>query len=146
MTSKQAGFQIEPGTIVYVPYMFPHLVTPTPKFFVYVGERVDLSRNIPIALLLKINTNPKCSQSGIQSKYQFRLRKEPHYPFLEYDSHLDCGNVFPIEKRKMESYLEEDATRVIGSIIPDHHNEIIRLTSASRSINNVFKRVIRESL
>lgn len=132
---------IVPGKILYLSVSFPHESNSHNKFFAVVG-----SGKFP--LLLKINTVK--SESEITTRFrerQFKLRVTD-YPFLEYDSYLDCGTVWSnlISLDEIIKQLQANPNRIKGEIKEPHKNEIIRLTGQSKSIETRLKRKITAEL
>lgn len=132
---------IVPGKILYLKVSFPHETTENDKYFVIVAIGTS-------PLLLKINTSG--SQSKIAERFkerQFKLRKND-YPFLAYDSYLDCGSVWTtlITIEEIVAQLRTDPSRMKGEILDPHKNEIIRLVKQSKSIENRYKRKIEDAL
>ena len=130
---------IVPGQILYINFLFPHQDEPRNKYFVVVG--IDHR-----PLLLKINSDNRYSQRNRNlCEQQFRL-KPSVYDFLDRDSYLDCGTVWSIlTLEEINGQLLDEPDRVIGDLSKDHCNEIVRLTTNSRSISNINKRIIRQT-
>ncbi len=132
---------IKPGSIIYLEVEFQHEEKPRKRYLV-----VITCDNQP--LLLKINTSKH--QSSIARKkreFLFKLRKDPHYPFLSYDSYLDCGTVHYnlITKDEIIQQISQDNSIYLGELIPDHMNEVIRLSEKSLSISTRHMRIIRDN-
>ncbi len=136
---EQAAACIVPGKILYLKVCFPHENAPHNKYFVVVG----LNRN---PLLLKINSKNEFSQRNKNLREnQFRL-KSSVYDFLKYDSYLDCGTVWHfLSQNEIMEQLVGEPKRIVGNMIKDHENEIVRLTEKSRSISNINKRIIAKA-
>ena len=132
---------IVPGKILYLNVCFPQEDEAHDKYFVVVGTGT-------YPLLLKINTSkelPEISQRLKES--QFKVKKSV-YPFLAYDSYLDCGTVWStlITTDDIIEQLNREPKRILGDVTDDHKNEIIRRTDKSRSIAPRHKRAIAEAL
>jgi hypothetical protein len=131
---------INPGSIVFLDNVeFPHLDQGESKYLVVITCDQPL-------LFLKINKSSTQSEFGVKRReFQFKLKKET-YGFLDYDSYLDCGTVWYgiIEKQEMLDQIKDDPTRIKGELIPDHKNEVIRLSQKSRSISTWHMGIIRE--
>jgi len=132
---------INPGTIVYLENVeFPHQNQGVTKYLVVITSNLKL-------LFLKINSSSSQTEFGAKKReFQFKLKKEI-YRFLDHDSYLDCGTVWYgiIDKQEMLKQITEDPSRVKGELIPDHRNEVIRLSQKSRSISTIRKGIIREN-
>ncbi|MBE3139112.1 MAG: hypothetical protein IMZ53_00850 [Thermoplasmata archaeon] len=129
---------ITPGKILYLYVDLPPDYEYDNKYMVVVCED-------PL-LLLKINTSGEQTAMGRKfNERQFTIKKSI-YTFLMYDSYIDCGTVWYgiISKDEAIVQLAEDSSRIKGELIPDHRNELIRLTGQSRSISTTHKRIIAE--
>jgi hypothetical protein len=132
---------IAPGKILYLNVYMPLDDRPRNKYFVVVSG--DES-----PLLLKINTSGVQTELGKRfNEYQFRIKKSV-YKFLEHDSYLDCGTVWKslLTRDEIIKQLTKDPSRVKGTLLADHKNEVVRYTNKSRSISPQHKRIIAEEL
>lgn len=135
-TSTDEKDWVKPGKILRLTICLPHDSKPKEKYFVIVGfEKTPL--------LLKINSkNGFALGNPHLREYQFKIKKSI-YPFLQYDSYLDCGTIwYVLTKEEILSQIRTDITRIVGEMSKDHCNEIIRLTNLSKSISNIHKRAI----
>ena len=126
---------ILPGNIIVLNLEMPHMHKCEDKLFVVVCGN-------PI-LLLKINTDYE--QRDIARRFkerQFKLKSSIYS--LDHDSYLDCGTAWKDLLTEQEIIAQNP--RIIGALIPDHKNEVVRLTNISKSITNYHKRLIRESM
>lgn len=126
---------ISPGNILILNVMMPHRYEYEEKVFVVVCDS-------PI-LLLKINSENE--QRKIAKRFkerQFKLKKSVYS--LHHDSYLDCGTAW--YNLLSEQEIIDQNPKVLGTLIPGHKNEVIRLTSQSKSISNYHKRLIKENL
>ena len=129
---------IAPGKILYLNVCMPHDDGYNDKYLVVVCDD-------PL-LFLKINTSGEQTEMGKRFKErQFKI-KQSIYTFLEYDSYLDCGTVWYriISREEIIVQLTNNPLRVKGELIPDHRNELIRLTETSKSIIPRHKKIIAE--
>lgn len=135
-TQSNAGSVFQPGTILYLLVQFPQEDVPHNKYFVFVG----LAKR---PLLLKINSdNSFTTNNQHLREFQFKI-KPTTYTFLHHESYIDCGTVwYMLSMDEINSQIQADSSRIIGNIIKDHCNEIIRLTNLSKSINNIHKNSI----
>lgn len=132
---------ITPGRMLYLTVCFPHNNVKGDKYFVIVAVS-------DFPLLLKINSSGKQTELGKKFKeLQFKIKKSD-YGFLDHDSYLDCGTVWEklLSKDEIIEQLTTDPSRIKGDLLAGHRNEIIRLTSKSKSINSRNKRAIAEEL
>jgi hypothetical protein len=133
--------RIAPGEILYLRAAFPHEHSAKDRYWVVAGIDDGL------LLLLKINTSPELSAIAKKKKeLQFKLKRES-YDFLEYDSYLDCGQVWKLLSAEgAAEQLRTRPERVKGMMTDDHKNEITRLTGISKSIAPRDKRIVAEAL
>ena len=126
---------IAPGNIIVLNVMMPHKYKYEDKLFVVVCDD-------PI-LLLKINTEYEQREIARRFKErQFKLKRSLYS--LHHDSYLDCGTVWYNLLTEQEIF--DQNPQVLGMLTPDHKNEVVRLTSISKSISSIHKRLIRESM
>jgi hypothetical protein len=139
LTREQAEAIILPGQILRLSVMFPHEFTPNDKYFVVVGFDYR-------PLLLKINSEKRKPRTNRKLREcQFRLRSA-QYKFLEYDSYLDCGNVwYMLTKDDIVDQLIADPTRAIRKISKEHENEIYRQINLAANVSSVHRRIISEA-
>jgi hypothetical protein len=120
---------IVPGKILFLWVRFPHEHEFHNKYFVVVGLTET-------PLLLKINSNRQRSD-------EFPIEQST-YPFLRYDSFLDCGKVWYtlISREEIIRQLTRDETRIKGELIDGHKIQVMRRVGASRTIAPRHKEVI----
>lgn len=129
---------IAPGKILYLNVCLPHDDNYKDKHFVVVCDE-------PV-LLLKINTSGEQTRLGRRFReFHFKIKKSI-YTALKYDSYLDCGTVWYgiISRDEIIEQLINDGSRIEGELIPDHRNELVRLTEKSNSISPKHKKIIAE--
>lgn len=129
---------IAPGKILYLNVCMPHDDRYNNKYFVVVCSD-------PL-LFLKINTSGEQTKMGKRFReFQFKI-KQSTYTSLKYDSYLNCGTVWYgiISRDEIIEQLTNNDSRVKGELIPDHKNELIRLTEKSNSISPKHKNIIAE--
>lgn len=106
------------------------------KYMVYVGDSSN-------PLLLKINSD----KGKNFHKLQFKLKETTYPSFLRHDSYLDCGVVWVLLSfDDINRQIVADPSRVVGTIIDDHKNEIVRMMEKSKSISPLQKRIVRSCL
>lgn len=133
---------IVPGRIYYFSIGLLPTDDPVNKFMIIVSKDTN-----PF-LLVKINSqNRVFGQNHRLSEHSFKIRKVD-YPFLSYDSFVDCGNVWinRLTISEIIAQVESSPKRYVGDLKSDHRNEVIRLTKQSKSVSNIHKRIVEESL
>ena len=126
---------IVPGNILVLNLEMPHMHKCEDKLFVVACDD-------PI-LLLKINTDYE--QRDIARRFnerQFKLKCSIYS--LDHDSYLDCGTAW--KNLLTEQEIISQNPKILGALIPDHKNEVLRLTDKSKSITAYHKRLIRECM
>jgi hypothetical protein len=128
---------IKPGTILVLNVQMPSDDNYNNKIFVIVCDE-------PL-LLIKVNTSKQQTDIGKRFKeFQFKLKTSVYS--LTYDSYLDCGTVWYGLLTRYELIKQIKTTLIIGELIKDHKNEVVRLTNLSRSISPYHKRLIKQKL
>jgi len=69
-----------------------------PKYFVVVGQ--DIENGLIGSLLINSNVNKNVINTKTLLDCQFPLQKKD-YDFLQYDSYLDCSELFELDKIKI---------------------------------------------
>lgn len=124
------------GNVIYIPLSADEGLVVTGgyternKFVTIIGTTND---GFVIGSLL-INTNPNDSTQELGA-CQFPLRVRDYPSILDYDSWLDCSQLFRIAKRKVLSRGE-----FCGSIIPSDWNLILPFLRETEAISNREKR------
>jgi hypothetical protein len=140
-TTQQAQDLICPGNIIYINYQFPHQISPIRKYFVIAGIYKDNP------LLLKINSKIKLSPKTGLKVPQFSLKADGYYSFLQNDSFLCCNEVwYNLSVDEITNQLIQDQSSFIGKIKDPHKNEILKQIDKTKSISNIHKKIIRDSL
>lgn len=129
------------GKILYLNVCFPHEIESHNKYLVFAG--VDET-----PLLLKINTKEVITTTSKRfGEYQFKFRQAA-YPFLKYDSHIDCGTVWYnlVTMEEIQKQLSKDPARIMGDVQENHKNEIVKFVNMSKSISRKHKEIISKAM
>lgn len=140
ISQAEAAAYIVPGTILYLKVALPECELED-RYMVVVG----FDNNRP--LLLKIDSEKSYSKLNKKFREHQFLVKQSQYPFLKYDSYLDCGRVWwIITQDEVIEQIRVDPQRIKGHILKVHENEIVKFARMSKSVQSNHKIIIAASL
>lgn len=107
------------------------------KFFVVMGVSKD-----HVCGFFFVNSN---INKYIFSKPEFLalqyLLRHSEYPFLRYDSFVCASNVMRISLNKLSEDISNNKTKIIGSLKPEHIDDILDMVVKSEVINEKDKKL-----
>ncbi|TSD63868.1 hypothetical protein FFF34_014970 [Inquilinus sp. KBS0705] len=122
-----AGRALSPKSIVII--NIPEFNLGYDKMMVLITTSVD---NTAMACV-SINTNPSPRNNHV-------IIPCADFDFLEYDSHMNCTNITPVNVDWLRTILTNEPERIKGEISDTQHTEILQRLSASTNIAPIIKR------
>jgi|GEM_PF-3892016 hypothetical protein len=122
-----AGRSLSPKSIVIIDV--PEFNLDYDKMMVLITSSID---NTHMACV-SINTSPSPRNNHV-------IIACADYEFLEYDSHMNCTNITPVNIEWLRDILSREPERIKGEISDTQHAEILQRLSASTNIAPVTKR------
>ena len=111
---------------------------PKCKIFIIIGVRDDHA--LVASLYVNTSINPNVNFNEYMKSLHILL-KQIEYPFLQYDSYLDCAHLIEKDKNTLQDELTKDIKTLVGEIQEPQLSHIINLVRSARTIETKKKRL-----
>lgn len=115
---------LSPGTVIYLEILFPLPRGPRNKYVIVLEWASDVH-----CLIIDSEINPFFGH-GVFKDYYVLIDQHTHR-FLDYDSYIDCNQVWKLDVADTERELQEDEDCEKGTISNDVRQQIIEAISGT---------------